>query len=436
MRDSIAFEDSGVLKALDTKDRPEKFNYILTNVPYGKGKYVIDESVIKNSRLEVNALIKVVKMLKPMGKGLVIVPDEILESASIVPLREWLIKNCAVNFIISIPVYSFAPYTKEKTYAIAFTKRRKPLDDIKDAGTEKIWTYIIDCDGYSNSEKRFPTLRTDKDGRWLHNELSEWTDKYGNVHDALIVEKFGKEQTRGEVFTDEWGNVISGRKYGFINISKLTENLCLLPEKYLRGSARAETISFEDFISRAETISVTDVDRLLKCIIEYPDSAHVKAGVLFDARGGCKYLTEEWIYNIPPEKGEDSVPVYPSSPEGAVKYHVSKTALKNDVFEGPALIVTRKGYAGKVRYIAEGIFTVNDDTVVIMPKTGSGYDISIEWFADEMNRYTADCVSEGGVNATFRLKPFLEQIIEVPDIEDQERVVEVRRGLKKLRLNI
>ena len=67
-RDSLAVSDTDVTKALDTSKRPEKFDYVVTNVPYGKGKIAVNPAVTNNKRLEINALIKVVSILNPLGK--------------------------------------------------------------------------------------------------------------------------------------------------------------------------------------------------------------------------------------------------------------------------------------------------------------------------------------------------------------------------------
>jgi hypothetical protein len=178
--------------------------------------------------MEINALIKVVQILKPAGKALVIIPDGILESPSLSPIREWFIKNCEINFIVSLPKFAFAPYTKEKTYAVSFTKRVVPYNtvDEEDLKNERFWAYIIDNDGYANSDKRFVTDLTDKSGKWLHNELSYWYDEKGTLHKSLLEEKYGKsgkEQGDNEKYYDEWDNLIEGKKYGFVTMEKVLE---------------------------------------------------------------------------------------------------------------------------------------------------------------------------------------------------------------------
>lgn len=101
------------------------FDFIITNPPYGDDSPVLDKNIINSQRLEINFIIQIVKMLKKGGKGLLIIPDGVLESPSIAHFRDWLLKQCQIDKIIGLPKFSFAPYTKEKTYALFITKKRK-----------------------------------------------------------------------------------------------------------------------------------------------------------------------------------------------------------------------------------------------------------------------------------------------------------------------
>lgn len=186
-----------------TRLKDKKFNYIVTNVPYGKGNSIIkmyDEDINidsnrnnvenGNKRLEVNFLIKVVKMLEKNGKGLIIIPDGIFEAPSLSYLREWLIKNCKIEKVIGLPKHVFAPYTHEKTYALYIKKRNKILTNLEEAKHEQVWMYIIDNDGYANSDKRFRTDNVDSNNRWLNDEVSSWVTKDGVKMPSLLEERW------------------------------------------------------------------------------------------------------------------------------------------------------------------------------------------------------------------------------------------------------
>lgn len=213
--------------ALDDRDTlnaeiDNKFDYVITNPPYGKGDTLVSADVSGSNRFEVNFLIRIVQMLQVGGKALVILPDGIFEAPSLSPLREWLILQCRIDKIIGLPKFAFAPYTKEKTYALFITKRTEPLDSVTEAGHlhERVWCYVVDNDGYANSDKRFPTSRKDVDGSWLHDELSNWSAPDGKDRDCILINRWRqKEQRQEESFCDEWGVTIPGKKFGYIALA-------------------------------------------------------------------------------------------------------------------------------------------------------------------------------------------------------------------------
>lgn len=201
------------------------FDYIITNPPYGGGNKIVDEDVTRNTAIHVNFLIKIVKMLKPGGEALVVIPDGILESIQLINLRKWFIENCELNKVIGLPMHSFAPYTHEKTYVLFFKKRAEPLKKVEDSFHEKVWMYIIDNDGYANSDKRFETNRRDDNGNWLHNELSEWRNLEGKLMPSKLEISWNeKEHDENQLFYNEWGIAIPGRKYGFVEMKDILED--------------------------------------------------------------------------------------------------------------------------------------------------------------------------------------------------------------------
>ncbi|MCI8306470.1 MAG: N-6 DNA methylase [Lachnospiraceae bacterium] len=316
-RDSLALEDTDVIKALDTPERPEKFDYVITNVPYGKGKWVVNSTVTNNKRMEINALIKVVSILKPSGKALVIVPDGILESPSLASIRQWLVKNCKINFVISLPKFAFAPYTKEKTYAISITKRNNAFHSVEEQELydEKFWAYIIDNDGYANSDKRFLTGKLDGSGKWLHNELSIWYDDKGRVHKSLIEEKYGvdgKEQNADEMYYNEWGREITGKKYGFILMRDVLGEYTVNYEKIGRlKSVFGDMSRANDELDDGQKDLLNKISKKSDCIKdgalkeEFVDIFEIM-GVLYDAEEDCFYDLKNPVkvhqVNILPEK--------------------------------------------------------------------------------------------------------------------------------------
>lgn len=227
------FSDIRVQNSLTSKTYSKGIKYILTNVPYGKGDYAINDPnnsdlFIKqnsNKRLELNFVIKIIEMLDKGGKAAIIVPEGLLEAPTLAPFRDYLIRNCKLNTIISLPKFAFAPYTKWKTYVIFIEKRTTPYKSINDIkANERTWCYIVDNDGYANSDKRYLTDLKNEDGSYKHNELAQYVDAKGMIKSSLIEQKY-EEQSDDNVkyYKNEWDEEIKGKKYGFISLEDIME---------------------------------------------------------------------------------------------------------------------------------------------------------------------------------------------------------------------
>lgn len=226
-------DDNTLTRVFDEKD---KWDYILTNPPVGAGTIKAETSVISSSRTEVCFLYKAISLLKDGKKACILLPDGILENPTFAKLRKDLLEKCDLEAIISLPKFAFAPYTKEKMYALFFTKKNKAMTQIQ---KEPVWMYIMDNDGLANSDKRFPTkLRNNRNG-WLHDEISGWVSTDGEEMVGLLEERwleFDDLSTNGTEWIDERGLKKKLHKGGFVDIGKITNDryLTLLPEYYLR----------------------------------------------------------------------------------------------------------------------------------------------------------------------------------------------------------
>lgn len=232
------FSDIRRLNSLSSPQIKTGIDYILTNIPYGKGDYAISDAnsndeFLKsnnNKRLELNFILRIINMLKLGGKASIIVPEGILEAPTLSPLREYILKQCKISTIISLPKFAFAPYTKWKTYVIFIEKRNKPLSSIEDPKlkSESIYTYIIDNDGFANSDKRFPTNLVDEHNAYLHNELSTYIDDKGIKHLSKMEEIYElKLEDTIQISKNEWGKEIKGKKYGYIHMSEVLDKKTL-----------------------------------------------------------------------------------------------------------------------------------------------------------------------------------------------------------------
>lgn len=227
------------MTADDTLKRDFKnqiFDYIITNPPYGNGTIKAETSNISTVRTEIAFLCRIIKLLKIGGKACVITPDGVLENPSYKLFRKEILEKCDITAIISLPKFAFAPYTKEKTYALFITKRSDKNTKIQN---KDVWMYIIDNDGLVNSDKRFPTkLRNNRNG-WLHDEISGWVSTEGEEMAGLLEERwlaFDDSKTNGTEWINEKGVHVKFKKAEFMPINKILKDkyLILMPEYYLR----------------------------------------------------------------------------------------------------------------------------------------------------------------------------------------------------------
>lgn len=249
--------DDNSLKPLkkDTKNLlNKKYQYVITNPPYGNGTIKANTSSVSSARCEVAFMCKIVDILEIGGKACIIIPDGVLENPTLKKFRNELLEKCDINAIISLPKFAFAPYIKEKTYAVFINKRSEEITKFQ---TKPIWMYIIDNDGLANSDKRFPTkLRNNRNG-WMHDEISGWVSIDGEERPGILEERWLNFDDKNEETTwvNEKGKTINLRKGGNIDIKTIKNDkyYTLLPEYYLRPF-EPEYISIEDLETQINSI--------------------------------------------------------------------------------------------------------------------------------------------------------------------------------------
>lgn len=253
------------IKRCDSMDRNEfklqfddeklKFDYIVANPPYGSGNTYDISDYFKTDRKELAFLFRIIELLNIGGKACVVIPDGILENDSMNVARLEFLKNAKLNAVVSLPIHAFAPYTKEKTFVLFFEKRDSPLSDndlLKESvQLERTWMYIIDNDGYANSDKRFQTKLIDNKGQWLHDELSPWINYDNGTFNKSILEdrfmQYADSETSPTSIIDDKGikrQVRKAKDICFKDIIKSCKlsgskesngnSYVLLPEFYLR----------------------------------------------------------------------------------------------------------------------------------------------------------------------------------------------------------
>jgi len=142
-------------------DIRDQFSLILANPPF-KGSLDYDgvESsilkVVKSKKTELLFLGLMLRMLKTGGRCAVIVPDGVLFGSSNAhkQIRQEIIENHKLDAVISMPSGVFKPYAGVSTAVLFFTKTGT-------GGTDKVWFYDMQADGFTLDDKRSETKDND-----------------------------------------------------------------------------------------------------------------------------------------------------------------------------------------------------------------------------------------------------------------------------------
>lgn len=155
-------------------DIRNEFSLILANPPF-KGSLDYDSvegsilKTVKTKKTELLFLGLMLRMLKTGGRAAVIIPDGVLYGSSKAhkQIREEIIAKHKLECVISMPGGVFKPYAGVSTAVLIFTKTGS-------GGTEKVWFYDMQADGYSLDDKR---------SEIKENDIPDIIERYHNLAD-------------------------------------------------------------------------------------------------------------------------------------------------------------------------------------------------------------------------------------------------------------
>ena len=181
-RPDIRYRDS---LAQDHAGEEEKYTLVLANPPFaGSLDYetVAKDllAVVKTKKTELLFLTLLIRLLKPGGRAAVIVPDGVLfgPSKAHKELRRILVEDQKLHAVISLPAGVFRPYSGVSTGILVFTKTNS-------GGTDHVWFYDVDTDGWSLDDKRTPLLPDEKLGPLPAHPLTTEEHPKNNLPDVL-----------------------------------------------------------------------------------------------------------------------------------------------------------------------------------------------------------------------------------------------------------
>jgi type I restriction enzyme M protein len=175
-RDSLAQENAA---------DEEAYTLVLANPPFA-GNLDFENTakdllqIVKTKKTELLFLALFLRLLKPGGRAAVIVPDGVLFGSTKAhkEIRRMLVEDQKLDAIVKLPGGVFKPYAGVSTAILLFTKTNS-------GGTDFVWFYDVEADGWSLDDKRTPLLSEDKLGPVPRSPLGEGEHAKNNLPDVL-----------------------------------------------------------------------------------------------------------------------------------------------------------------------------------------------------------------------------------------------------------
>lgn len=145
------------------------YSLILANPPFA-GSLDYDSTaadllrVVKTKKTELLFVALFLKLLRTGGRAAVIVPDGVLFGSTKAhrELRRILVEEQKLDAVVKLPSGVFKPYAGVSTAILFFRKTNS-------GGTDHVWFYDVQADGFSLDDKRNPVEAND-----LPDVLSRW----------------------------------------------------------------------------------------------------------------------------------------------------------------------------------------------------------------------------------------------------------------------
>ncbi|PWN57764.1 type I restriction-modification system subunit M [Abyssibacter profundi] len=167
-----------------------QFSLILANPPFaGSLDYESTakdlQKVVKTKKTELLFLALFLRLLQPGGRAAVIVPDGVLFGSSKAhkTLRKALVEDHKLDGIVSMPSGVFKPYAGVSTAILLFTRTDS-------GGTDGVWFYDMQADGYSLDDKRTALDQTQHATNNLPDILQRWQHRDAEADRARTEQSF------------------------------------------------------------------------------------------------------------------------------------------------------------------------------------------------------------------------------------------------------
>lgn len=357
------FNESFMLKTnsiLGTLSEPveNEYDLILTNPPYvTSGSSNLKEEIKKDGALvsyyKINAIGVeglfmewIIRALKPNGKAFIVVPDGIFNRQNDRNLRQFIVDECFIESIISLPTKTFFT-TPKKTYILCIRKKA----DKKVIQKDPVFTYFVSEIGESRDLYRFDIEQDD-------------------LHEAVVLYSFfkGNKQDFHKINTD------IRCKIQPIEMFKPEGHWCVerwwsKEEKERLGTKNEDVkLNIEEFPNLLDEvsdniISIKEEVQELAVSIDKPSFIKKSIKELFDLKikTNSSKFTKTFI-----EKHKGTIPVYSASKfSDAVDYGYVQDNLPGIKYFENCLTWNIDGSIGKV-YLRKGRFSLSEKVIPLI----------------------------------------------------------------------
>lgn len=240
-------------------------------------------------------------------------------------------------------------------------------------------------------------------------------------HDSFNM-KWVENQLRPQLIKNARGEINGQRNISATIIKKLKFNSILLEEQN----------NYSNLILTLESIDI-ELKNSLKFLqdanIEYPlkNYKQVRIKDCFNITGGNSGLTEKIIYQCYTNESDDKIPVFSGATlknnfMGFISKNKQSIIPNLKIFNAPAILVSRNGYAGTMNYISDNEFTINDHAYVMTLKEDWEGKINFIWFINQYQELFFNLVTSKSDNGTFSKEYVERQFVRIPDIDFQNTI--------------
>ena len=349
---SFELKKNSILGTLAVKEE-NKYDLILSNPPYvTSGSSNIKEEIKRkglSSHYKINAMGLeglfmewIVRALKPNGKAFVVVPDGIFNRQNDKNLRQFIIDECTIDGIISLPLNTFFS-TNKKTYILCLTKKL----DKSEIQKTPVFTYLVSEIGESRDVYRFNIEQDD---------LSEAVTLYSFFK--------GNKANFDKINTDKRCKVFPFSKFTTtIEQSWIIDKWWSEEEKIALGiSEKKEKVSLLDFAAILESVALQmkgfqeEIQELAeKKKINVKKEVYKLKDLFYIDKGKSKYTKKYGNLN------QGDYPVYSASNNAPL------TSISTFDYDGQFLTWATNGFAGYIM-LMDGKFSINSDRGLLKPK--------------------------------------------------------------------